>query len=358
MNLPKPNKINAEKYVAGLSLYKRKAVKIKLSANESALGPSPKAIKEYNKESKNLKRYPDSEGRLLRKVLANKFKLDPKRIILGSGSDQIFELICKSFLNKNDEVIVPEFSFIIYRIYSKIYGAKIKYAKEKNFKISIDNILSKVTKKTKIVFLANPNNPTGTIISKKELLRLRKKLRSNILLVVDDAYFEYVKDKNYLSGMKLFSNSNNVIITRTFSKIYGLAGLRVGWGYGPKKLIYALNKVKPPFNINRAALFAAVESIKDIKWLSKEIKHVNKWTKIFYNNFKSLGIETNSSYGNFLLINFDKVKGSAKKIFLRLAKNGILVRKMDVYNIKNSLRVTVGNNLENKKFISTLRKII
>ena len=128
MNLPKPNKINAEKYVAGLSLYKRKAVKIKLSANESALGPSPKAIKEYNKESKNLKRYPDSEGRLLRKVLANKFKLDPKRIILGSGSDQIFELICKSFLNKNDEVIVPEFSFIIYRIYSTIYGAKIKYA--------------------------------------------------------------------------------------------------------------------------------------------------------------------------------------------------------------------------------------
>ena len=358
MNLPKPRKINVEKYVAGLSLFKQKTVKIKLSANESALGPSPRAIKEFNKVSKNLKRYPDSEGIFLRKALANKFKLDPTRIILGSGSDQIFELICKSFLNKNDEVIVPEFSFIIYRIYSKIYGAKIKYAKEKNFKISINNILSKVTKKTKIVFLANPNNPTGTIISKKELLRLRRKLRSNILLVVDDAYFEYVKDKNYLSGMRLFSNSKNVIVTRTFSKIYGLAGLRVGWGYGPKNLIYALNKIKPPFNINRAALFAAVESIKDVKWLNKEIKHVSRWSKIFYNHFKNLGIETNISYGNFLLVNFNRVRGNAKKIFMKLAKSGILVRKMDIYKIKNSLRITIGNSLENKKFINTLRKII
>ena len=358
MNFPRPKKINAEKYVAGLSLFKQKVAKIKLSANESALGPSPKAIKEFNKVAKNLKRYPDSDGIFLRQILAKKFKLDPKRIILGSGSDQIFELICKAFLNKNDEVIVPEFSFIIYRIYSKIYGAKIKYAKEKNFKISINNILSKVTKKTKIVFLANPNNPTGTIVSKNELLRLRKKLRSNILLVVDDAYFEYVKDKNYLSGMKLFPNSKNVIITRTFSKIYGLAGLRVGWGYGPKNLIYALNQIKPPFNINRAALFAAAKSIRDVKWLNKEIKHVNKWTKVFYKNFKDLGIETNASYGNFLLVNFNKIRESSKKIFLKLAKNGILVRKMDVYKIKNSLRITIGNNLENKRFIKIIRKII
>ena len=358
MNFPKPKKINAEKYVAGLSLFKQKAAKIKLSANESALGPSPRAIKEFNKVAKNLKRYPDSDGTFLRNILAKKFKLDPKRIILGSGSDQIFELICKSFLNKNDEVIVPQFSFIIYRIYSKIYGAKIKYAKENNFRISIKNILSEVTKKTKIVFLANPNNPTGTILFKKELLELRKKLRSNILLVIDDAYFEYVKDKNYLSGMKLFYNSKNVIVTRTFSKIYGLAGLRVGWGYGPKNLIYALNLVKPPFNINRAALFAAAESIRDINWLKKEIKHVNKWVKIFYNNFNNLGIETNFSYGNFLLVNFNKIKGSSNKIFLKLAKNGVLVRKMDVYKIKNSLRITIGNNFENKKFIKVIKEIV
>ena len=358
MNLPKPKKINTEKYVAGQSLFKQKIAKIKLSANESALGPSPKAIKEFKKVAKNLKRYPDSDGIFLRRTLAKKFKLNLKRIILGSGSDQIFELICKAFLNKNDEVIVPEYSFIIYRIYSKIYGAKVKYAKEKNFKISIKNIISKVTKKTKIVFLANPNNPTGTIITKRELLQLRKKLRSNILLVVDDAYCEYVKDKNYVSGIKLFSNFKNVIVTRTFSKIYGLAGLRIGWGHGPKNLIYALNQVKPPFNINRAALFAAVESIRDNKWLNKEITHVNRWVKTFYNNFKKLGIETNYSYGNFLLVNFNKIKGNSKKIFLKLARSGILVRKMDVYKIKNSLRITIGNNSENKKFIKTIRKII
>ena len=206
--------------------------------------------------------------------------------------------------------------------------------------------------------MANPNNPTGTIIGKKELLQLRKKLRSNILLVVDDAYFEYVKDKKYLPGLKLFSNSKNVIVTRTFSKIYGLAGLRVGYGYGPKNLIYALNQIKPPFNINRAALFAAAEAIRDVKWLNKEIKHINKWSNIFYKNFKDLGIETNPSYGNFLLVNFNKIKRSSKKIFLKLAKNGILVRKMDVYKIKNSLRVTIGNNLENKKFIKIIKKII
>ncbi len=358
MNLPKPNKINAEKYVAGLSLFKKRTAKIKLSANESALGPSPKAIKEFVKVSKNLKKYPDSEGRLLKKVLADKFKLDPNKIILGTGSDQIFELICKTFINKNDEVIVPEFSFIIYRIYSKISGAKIKYAKENNFRISVDNILSKVTRKTKVVFLANPNNPTGTIIDKKDLLKLRKRLRSNILLVIDDAYFEYVKNKNYSNGIKLFGKSKNVIVTRTFSKIYGLAGLRVGWGYGPKNLINVLNQVKPPFNVNRPALFAAAASIKDKNWLKKEIKHVNKWVKIFFKMFTKLGVETNISHANFLLINFDKVKKNSKKVFLSLAKGGVLVRKMDVYKIKNSLRITIGNNFENKKFMKMLRNII
>ena len=175
MRLPKPKKILAPRYVAGMSLFKRKMVKIKLSANESALGPSPKAIKEYNKVSRNFKRYPDTNGTSLREVIANKFKIDKDRIILGSGSDQIFELVCNAFIKKNDEVIVPKYSFIIYRIYSKIKGAKIIFAKEKNFTISVKDILSKVTKRTKIVFLANPNNPTGTYISKKELIYLRKK---------------------------------------------------------------------------------------------------------------------------------------------------------------------------------------
>ena len=358
MTFPKPNNIVAEKYVAGMSLFKSKLAKIKLSANESALGPSPKAKKEYIKVSKSFARYPDSDGTFLRKTLSNKFKLDRNRIILGSGSDQIFELICKSFLKKGDEVIVPKYSFIIYRIYSKMNGAKVIYSRENNFRVSVKEILNKVSKKTKVVFLANPNNPTGTYIKKKDLIFLRKKLRSNILLVVDDAYYEYVKQKDYLSALKIFKNYKNVVMTRTFSKIYGLAGLRVGWGYGSREIINALNKVKPPFNVSRPALFAASAAIKDSAWLNKEVNNVNKWNKKMFNEFKRMKIETNKSYSNFLLVNFNRVKINSSKVFKLLAKTGILVRKMDVYGIKNSLRITIGKSNENRKLISKMKKIL
>ena len=358
MRLPKSNKILAMKYSVGLSQFQNRVAKIKLSANESALGPSPKAIKEYLKLSKNFKRYPDSNGINLRKALAKKFKLDPNKIILGSGSDQILELICKAFLTKGDDVIVPKYSFLIYRLYSKMNGANILYSNENFFTVLVEDILKKVTKKTKIVFLANPNNPTGTYVSKKKLLLLRKKLRSNILLVIDDAYFEYVKQKNYSSGLKLFSNFRNVIVTRTFSKIYGLAGLRVGWGYGSKEIINSLNLVKPPFNINSPALSVAEAAIKDNTWLNKEIKHVNKWNDKLYNEFKKLNINTNKSFTNFLLINFNKVKKNSNKIFKRLANAGILVRKMNSYGIKNSLRVTIGKSNENKKLILKIKRAI
>jgi len=358
MKLPKAKRLNVKQNVAGLSLFKQKFAKIKLSANESALGPSPKAVKEYIKVSKNFKRYPDSDGTFLRKTIAKKFKLDDSRIILGSGSDQIFELICKAFLNKDDEVVVPQFSFIIYRIYSKLNYAKVVYASENNFISSVDNILSCVTNKTKIVFIANPNNPTGTYISKNEILRLRKKLRSDILLVVDDAYFEYMNSKDYKCGLELFSKFKNVVVTRTFSKIYGLAGLRVGWGYASKNIIGSLNQIKPPFNVSRPALFTATVAIKDTAWLNKEIRHVRKWSKKFYNTFKKLNIHTNKSSVNFSLINFDRVKKTSKQVFYALAKVGILLRQMDAYSIKNSLRVTVGNSKENLKLIVELKKIL
>ena len=358
MKLPKAKILNAEKYVAGLSLFKQKFAKIKLSANESALGPSPKAVKEYIKVSKNFKRYPDSDGTFLRKAIAKKFKLNPSRIILGNGSDQIFELICKAFLNRNDEVVVPQYSFIIYRIYSKLNYAKVIYAPEDKFTSSVNNILECVTRKTKIVFIANPNNPTGTYISKKEILRLRKKLRSDILLVVDDAYFEYMNFKDYECGLKLFSKFKNVVVTRTFSKIYGLAGLRIGWGYASKNIIDSLYEIKPPFNVNRPALFAATVAIKDTVWLNKEIQHVRKWSKKFYDAFKELNIHTNRTSVNFALINFDRVKKKSKQVFNALAKTGILLRQMDVYSIKNSLRVTVGNSKENLKLIIELKKIL
>ena len=357
MKLPKPRKIIAEKYVAGLSLFKSRRSPIKLSANESALGPSPKAVKSYSSIGKGFVRYPDSDGTFFRKVLAKKFRLKRDRIILGSGSDQIFELVCKLFLSKGDEVIVPEYSFIIYRIYSRMFGAKVRYAKEENFKPSVQSILDQVSRKTKIVFLANPNNPTGTYLDKFQILKLRKKLRSDILLVIDDAYYEYINDPNYSSGIQLFSKSKNVLVTRTFSKIYGLAGLRIGWGYGSKEIIKKLYEIKPPFNVSRPALFAATQAVQDSKWLNKAINHNNFWAEKIYEVLDEIGIATNKTNVNFFLLNFDFVNYSANQVFNKLANSGILVRQMDVYNIKNSLRVTIGNSKENKKFISALRKI-
>tara|TARA_B100002051_G_scaffold276613_1_gene326121 strand:- start:3992 stop:5074 length:1083 start_codon:yes stop_codon:yes gene_type:complete len=357
MKLPKPRKIIAEKYVAGLSLFKSRKSPIKLSANESALGPSPKAVKSYKSVGDGFIRYPDSDGTFFRKILAKKFNLKTDKIILGSGSDQIFELVCKLFLNKGDEVVVPEYSFIIYRIYSRMFGAKVRYAKEQNFKPSVRSIIDSVNRKTKIVFLANPNNPTGTYLDASDLLDLRKKLRSDILLVIDDAYHEFITDPNYSSGLKLFAKSQNVLVTRTFSKIYGLAGLRIGWGYGPKSIIKKLYEIKPPFNVSRPALFAATQAIQDTRWLDKAIKHNNIWAEKIFNVIDEIGIATNKTNVNFFLLNFDFVNKSASQVFNKLANAGILVRQMDVYNIKNSLRVTIGNSRENKKFISELRKI-
>ncbi len=357
MKLPRPRKIIAEKYVAGLSLFKSRRSPIKLSANESALGPSPKAVKSYNSIGKGFVRYPDSDGTFFRKVLGKKFRLDRNRIILGAGSDQIFELVCKLFLNKGDEVVVTQYSFIIYRIYSRMCGATVKFAKEENFIPSVQSILDCVNRKTKIIFLANPNNPTGTYLDRNEMLELRKRLRSDILLVVDDAYCEFIDDPNFSSGLELFSKSKNVLITRTFSKIYGLAGLRIGWGYSSKAIIQKLYEIKPPFNVSRPALFAATQAIQDTNWLNKAINHNNYWSEKIFDVIDEIGIATNKTKANFFLLNFDIVSKSSSQVFNKLANSGILVRQMDVYNIKNSLRVTIGNNYENKKFITTLRKI-
>ena len=347
----------AEKYVAGLSLFKSRRSPIKLSANESALGPSPKAVKSYNSIGKGFVRYPDSDGTFFRKVLGKKFSLDSSRIILGSGSDQIFELVCKLFLKKGDEVVVTQYSFIIYRIYSRMCGAIVKFAKEENFTPSVQSILDCVSKKTKIVFLANPNNPTGTYLDRNEMLELRKRLRSDILLVVDDAYSEFMEDSNFASGLELFSKSKNVLVTRTFSKIYGLAGLRIGWGYSSNMIIQKLYEIKPPFNVSRPALFAATKAVQDTSWLSKAIKHNNYWSEKIFDTIEEIGVATNKTKVNFFLLNFDFVDKSSSYVFKKLANSGILVRQMDVYGIKNSLRVTIGNNYENKKFIKTLRKI-
>ncbi len=356
MSLLKFKKIEIETYKPGKSKVFRLKNIIKLSANESALGVSNKVQKEINKKIK-LFAYPDSKSKDLRKSISKKFKCKFDNIICGAGSDEIIQIICTLFLKPKDEVIVPQYSFLMYRIYSKIAGAKVVFSKEKNFKISIDEILKKVSKKTKIVFLANPNNPTGTYLKKKELIMLRKKLRSNILLVVDDAYVEYMQNKDYESGLKLFKNKSNVVILRTFSKIYGLASLRIGWGYGPKNIIDAMNKIKPPFNVNAVAQSAAVVALNDKKFISKSIKHNLFWAKKFKKIFENYSIKSNEVSANFLLLNFDSCKFSASYIKKKLENNGIILRGMKSYNIKNALRLTIGNSNANNKVVNNFKKI-
>ena len=359
MKLPKPRKIIAEKYIAGLSLFKSRRSPIKLSANESALGMSPKAKKIISNKNLNLDKYPDGKSLNLRKSISKAYKCNSEKIICGAGSDEVIQMICQLFLNPKDEVVVPEYSFLMYRIYSKIVGAKVVFAKENNFKVSVKEILKKITKKTKIVFIANPNNPTGTYLTKKEVLDLRKKLNKKILLVIDDAYAEYMKNKDYLSGLDLFKSKDNVFVLRTFSKMFGLASLRVGWGYGSKKIVDALNVIKPPFNVNGIAQLAAIESLKDKTFINKSVNHNLFYSRKIKKFLETYNIYSNSVSANFLLLNFEKCRFSAKFLYEKLKNKGIILRSTeDGYYIKNKLRLTIGSKSENLAFMNAVKNIL
>ena len=351
-------KLDIEVYEPGKSVIEKIKKVTKLSANESALGISPKAKKVLSNKKLNFTRYPDGKSKKLRSQISRKFGCDRDKIICGAGSDEVIQMLCQLFINSKDEVIVPQFSFLMYRIYAKIVGAKVIFSKEKNYKISIQEILKKVTKKTKIVFLANPNNPTGTYLNKFEIVELRKKLRKNILLVIDDAYAEYMKNSDYKSGLDLFKNRSNVFILRTFSKIYGLASLRIGWGYGDKKIINALNQIKPPFNINEVAQLAAQESLKDTKFISRSVKHNSIYAKKIKKFLEKHDIGSNKVSANFLLLDFSNCKFKAKQFYEKLKTKGIILRSTEYgYKIKNMLRLTIGSRDDCQKFIRAVEGI-
>ena len=357
MTTPTFKKIKLEAYKPGKSFLNKKKNIIKLSANESALGMSKNASKVLKKFRGDISKYPDGKFKELTSIISKKYNCKQNQVICGSGSDEIIQMLCQLFLNKGDEVVVPEYSFLMYRIYSKIVGAKVVFSKEKNFKVSNDEILKKITKRTKIVFVANPNNPTGTYISKSQLLDLRKRLYKKILLVVDDAYFEYMLNEDYKSGLDLFKNKNNVFILRTFSKIYGLAALRVGWGYGDKKIIKELYKIKPPFNVNKIAQICAKESLKDRKFLQISVNHNIFWCKRIKKEFEKYNISTNDIGPNFFLLNFIKCKLSAEKVEKKLENYGIILREMKSYGIKNCLRLTIGSKKENIFLLNKMKSI-
>jgi len=358
MTVPKFKKFRIEAYKPGKSNIGKFKNIIKLSANESALGVSSKVKKVLSNKNLILSKYPDSKSKILRKEISKKFNCDFNKIICGAGSDEIIQMICQLYLKPSDEVIVPQYSFLMYRIYAQIVGAKVIFSKEKNFKVSVSAIIKNVTKKTKMVFIANPNNPTGTYLTKLELIRLRKNLKKNILLVLDDAYFEYMKKKDYKPSLDLFKNKDNVVVIRTFSKIYGLASLRVGWGYASKKIINAMNLIKPPFNVNQLAQTAATEALKDKNFINQSVKHNITEANKIKNILEKLNIFSNEVTANFLLLNFDRCKFSAKYVFKKLQSKEIILRSTeDGYNIKNKLRLTIGSKKENIKLIAAIKVI-
>jgi histidinol-phosphate aminotransferase len=359
MTTPKFKKFKIEAYKPGKSKFKKLKKIIKLSANESALGMSPSVAKIISNQKLNLERYPDGKSELLRKEISKKYECNFEKIICGAGSDEVIQMICQLFLKPKDQVVVPQYSFLMYRIYANIVGAKVVFAKEINFKVSITEIIKKVTKNTKIVFVANPNNPTGTYLTKKEIIELRKKLNKRILWVIDDAYAEYMKNEDCKSGLELFKNMDNVFILRTFSKIFGLASLRVGWGYGSKKIINALNIIKPPFNVNHIAQLAATEALKDKKFIDQSIKHNFLFAKKIKTYLEQYQIFSNSISANFLLLDFKNCKHTAKYLYEKLKQRGIIVRSTeDGYHIRNKLRLTIGSKQENLAFMNAVKNIL
>ena len=332
---------------------------IRLSANESALGASSDAVEALKIFSSDLNRYPPQVSDELTSAISKRYSLDKKKIILGNGSDELISILAQTFLGSNDEAIYTEFGFLQFPQAICIAGAKGVVANDTKFTANVDNILSKVNKNTKIIFLANPNNPTGTFLPKTEVMRLHSSMPPNILLVYDAAYAEYVVNDDYLDGSELVDSNENVIMLRTFSKLHGLASLRLGWGYASKKIIENLMKVRGPFSVNTAAIMAGVAAIEDLEFQNKSIEHNLKWMSWLKNELQLLNLDFQPSITNFLLIKFpNNNKHNAQNAENFLASKGILVRGMKVYGLLDHLRVSVGNETENVRFIEELKTFL
>jgi len=332
---------------------------IRLSANEGALGTSSNAIKAINSFSTDLNRYPPQISENLVDAISKRYSVDRNKIILGNGSDELISILAQAFLSSEDEAIYTEYGFLQFPQAISITGAKGVIAKDNKLTVSVDNILSNITKKTKLIFLANANNPTGTFISKDEVIRLHKSIPSNVLLVYDAAYSEFITHDDYIDGSELVDNSENVIMLRTFSKLHGLASLRLGWGYCSNYILNNLMKVRGPFSVNLAAILAGTAAINDIDFQNSSIEHNIKWMDWLEKELKKLNLSFQTSVTNFLLIKFsNETQFNAQSAEKFLASRGILVRGMSVYNLPSYLRVSLGTEEENMTLIKELKSFL
>ncbi|NDF11528.1 MAG: histidinol-phosphate transaminase [Proteobacteria bacterium] len=332
-----------EPYKPGVSRIEGVANPMKLSSNENPFGPSPKAIKAVEKSTLKMHRYPEGSSKVLRDALAEKHGIDAERIVCGAGSDNILELLCQAYAGVGDEVLYSEHGFLIYPIAALRVGATPVKAPEKNLTTDVSALLKAVTDKTKIVFIANPNNPTGSYLTRGEVKMLRDKLPPHILLVIDCAYAEYVTEKDYTTGLELVAETENTAVTFTFSKIYGLASLRVGWGYLPTAVVDYVNRIRSPFNVSEQGQVAAVAALKDNEFVKKSREHNTKWRDWLTHELSKLGIKVNPSQGNFILAEFPSDKRrNADSANSFLQSRGIIVRAVKGYGLPDHLRISIG----------------
>ena len=354
---PRPGILDIKPYKPGSSSAPGAVEVHKLSSNESALGASPHAMKAYNEAADSLFLYPDGGASALRKKIAETYDLDASRIVCGAGSDEILQLLTRAYAGEGDNIVQSDHGFLVYALAAMGCGATPLFAKEKNLTTDVDAMLDMVDDRTRIVFVANPNNPTGTYIPDSEIRRLRAELREDVLLVIDAAYAEFMEEADYAGGEKLVEEYDNVVMTRTFSKIYGLAALRLGWGYCPPAIADVLNRIRGPFNTTMAAQEAGIAALGDQDFVNRNREFNREERDFLQQQLGGMGLEFAPSYGNFILVKFPDEPGlNADDVQAYLTENGVIVREMGAYKLGQYLRVSIGPKAGNRKFIDLLAK--
>ncbi len=356
---PRPGILEIEAYQGGKSATADARPAIKLSANESAVGPSPMAVAAFRGVADRLHRYPDGGSNGLRGALARRHNLDPSRIVCGAGSDELIALITRGYAGAGEEVLFTEHGFLMYKLAALGAGATPVAAPERSLRADVDALLARVTSRTRLVFIANPNNPTGSYLPVDEIERLHAGLPEDVLLVIDAAYAEFVELEDYDCGIGLAMRAPNVVMTRTFSKLYGLAALRLGWLYGPALVIDVINRLRGPFNVALPAHEAGIAALGDLEHEAMARAHNATWLPWLAQELQALGLVVHPSVGNFLLVGFpDETGRDAVAANRHLEADGLIPRQMAAYGLPHCLRISVGLESENRALVASLKRFV
>lgn len=358
--IPKPGIMDIHAYVPGKAQAEGVAEPVKLSANENILGSSEKARAAYAAAVSQLHVYPDSRTTIVRDAIAEHFRLEPERLFFGCGSDEVFQLLNQTFLEPGDNMVQGEYAFAAFAIGARACQAEVRNAREPNYRIDVDELLKCVDDRTRIMFLANPGNPTGTWIPFSEVLRLHAALPPSVVLVLDGAYGEFATDPAFQDGLDFARTSENVVVTHTFSKLHGLAALRVGWCYAPAAITAAVDRIRLPFNVSIPAQLAAVEALRDIEFQERSIAHVEQWRSWLTQQIGGLGLEVlGPSATNFVTIGFPKTPGkTAGDADAFLSARGLLLRRLLNYGMPDHLRLTIGLEAHNRAVVDALAEFM